>query len=542
MNESFDSYVLEDYDDNRYPKEFFADYEAMECIAHSAASETLRVKDRHTGGSFLAKCYTDKKLISRTTEGELLKSLRHPGLPRFVAEYQNDGMLCVVREYVEGTPLDKYAAENQLMQEQIIAIVLQLCDILSYLHSQAPPVIHRDIKPQNIIVGAKGKITLIDFGISRVYAETAQKDTVCFGTIDFAPPEQYGYSQTDCRADIFSMGVLLGWLLTGDSHLKTLIPKIQNPRLRRIVEACTDFAPERRYASAGKVRAALHNADGHRQKRALRLACGFMICAAFLCAGFIVGRYTDFTPAFSGSSGVSFEEPLIEQAVRLVLDKTENEPIEEKDLLSVTELFIFGDQAAGSGEAYGELGTHMALGDGVLKNGGIRSLNDLKKLKNLRVLYVALQDISDIAPLAGLTSLEDIDLKHNPIADASPLAALPSLKNLSLYDTDVSDLSALSACPLLENIDAGNTRITSMTAFTGIQNLKYLFIRQTALESLSGIEAYPYLEQIGLSDVLSGDLNPLLGLSRLKEAYLDETLREEAEKDLPQAAFSIIYP
>ncbi|MEL7609640.1 MAG: protein kinase [Bacillota bacterium] len=541
MNEGLAGYVLEDYDETRYPKEFFADYEAMACIAHSASSETLRVKNRRTGDCFLAKCYTDKKLISRTTEGALLKGLRHPGLPRFIAEYQNDGMLCVVREYIEGTPLDRYVSENPLTQEQSISIVLQLCCILSYLHSQTPPVIHRDIKPQNIILGAKGKITLIDFGISRVYDETARKDTVCFGTMDFAPPEQYGYSQTDCRADIFSLGVLLGWLLTEDSHLKTLVPKIQNPRLRRIVEACTDFAPERRYASVERVRADLRNADGHRKKRALRLACGFLVCAACLCAGFIVGRYTDFTPVFSVSSGISFEEPLIEQAVRLALDIPENEPIGEKELLSVTELYIYGDQAAADGEAYGELGKHMALNDGELKNGGIRSLNDLKKLKNLHILRIALQDIGDLSPLSELTSLEDIDLRHNPVEDVSPLASLPALKNLCLFETRVSDISALSACPMLENIDAGKTRITSIAAFAGIQNLKYLFIRQTTIESLSGIEGFPYLEQIGLSGVLDRDLTPLLNLPRLREAHLDEGMREEAENDLPLAAFRIIY-
>lgn len=348
-----------------------------------------------TGSICLAKCYTDKKLISHTIEGMLLKSLRHPGLPRFVAEYRNDGMLCVVREYVEGTPLDQYAVANQLKQEQIISIVLQLCDILSYLHSQMPPVIHRDIKPQNIIVDAKGKITLIDFGISRVYDESARKDTVCFGTMDFAPPEQYGYSQTNCRTGIFSLGVLLGWLLTGDSHLKILVPKIQDPRLRRIVAACTNFAPERRYASVEKVRAALRNADGCKQKRALRFACSFLVCMVCLCIGFAIGRFTNFTPTFSVSPGASFEEPLIGQTVRLALNKPENEqPIDEKELLNVTEIYIFGDKIADNREAYEELSKHLALNDGELKNGGIHSLGDLTKLKNLRILHIALQDIS----------------------------------------------------------------------------------------------------------------------------------------------------
>ena len=541
MNESFDQSVWDGYDDSQYPKGFFVDFEAMECLAHSDAVETLRVRDRRAGGCFLAKCYLDENLLCRTNEGELLKRLSHPGLPRFAAEYRSDGMLCVVREYVEGMPLDRYAAENQLTQEQIIAIILQLCDILFYLHGQTPPVIHRDIKPQNIIVDPKGKITLIDFGISRVYDETARKDTVCFGTMDFAPPEQYGFSQTDCRADIFSLGVLLGWLLTGDSHLKIIMPKILNPRLQRIVRKCTDFAPERRYASVEKVKADLCNADGHRQKCALRLACGVLICAVCLCAGFIVGRYTDFTPAFSVLPGISFEEPLIEQAVRLALNLHENEPIEERDLLNVTELYVFGDRVAENREVFEELVKHMELNDGVLQNGRIRALTDLKKLKNLRILCICLQAISDLSPLTELTFLEDIDFRHNPIQDASPLASLPFLQKLTLYDTKVSDLSGLSVCPLLEFIDAGQSRVISMKAFAGIQSLRYLSIRRITVDNLAGIEGFSYLEQIGLSDVLSKDLAPLLSLPRLREAYLDEGLREEAENDLSLAAFRIIY-
>jgi len=80
-----------------------------------------------------------------------------------------------------------------------------------------------------------------------------------------------------------------------------------------------------------------------------------------------------------------------------------------------------------------------------------------------------------------------------------------------------------------------------MRAFMGIQNLKVLYIRQTAIETLSGVEDFSYLERIGLSGVLDRDLTPLLNLPRLREAHLDEGMREEAENDLPLAAFRIIY-
>lgn len=542
MNEAVIQAFLSSFDDSRFPEDFLADYEALECLAYHEGGETLLVKSRKTGRYFVAKCYTDKALLSNTTESDLLKRLRHGGLPAFAGEYQNDAMLCVVREYVEGTPLDEYAVQNRLIQEQIISIGVQLCDILAYLHGQKPPVIHRDIKPQNIIMGAGGKIRLIDFGISRVYDEAAQEDTVCFGTKRFAAPEQYGFSQTDGRADIFSMGVLLGWLLTGEPDAREAASKIENERLRRIVQKCTAFAPEKRYASVEKVKTALLGADGRRQKSAICWACGMLAGIVFLCAGFAVGRYTDFAPAFSASFNVTFKEPLIEQAVRLMLDKQEGDPIAEPELLSVTGLYIYGGQTLDSYQAFGETGQHMMLNDGTVHNGGISTLSDLAMLKNLRTVHIALQNISDVSPLASLESLEQLELKHNPLADLSPLASLDSLQGLFLYDTRVSDLSALSGCPMLNNLDVGRTDISSMTALKGIGGLKYLHMREAPVKTLAGIEEFTELEKISLTSVADGDLSPLMGLPKLKEAYLGEALREAAEEDLKQARFDIIYP
>lgn len=542
MDEAFVQGFSSSYDDSRFPAGFLADYDALECWSHNDAGETLLVRARQTGAYLVAKCYPDKTLRSRTTEGELLKNLHHDGLPAFAGEYQNDAMLCVVREYVQGVPLDRYAADNELTQEQAVSFVVQLCEILAYLHGQTPPVIHRDIKPQNIIVGAKGRIKLIDLGIARVYDGAAQEDTVCFGTKHFAAPEQYGFSQTDCRADIYSVGVLLGWLLTGESEVKAAAARIGNVRLRRIVQRCTAFAPEGRYASAAKLKAALLSADGHRQKSALRWACSVLACAACLCAGFAVGRYTDVCPAFLAAAGVSFEEPLVKQAVRLALGKQEHDPIAERDLLSVTELYIYGDQALDSAEAYADAAQRWAQNDGTVRNGGIRSLGDLAMLKNLRGARIAVQDIRDLAPLGELRALQQVDLRHNPIEDVAPLASLPALRDLCLFGTRVSDLSALSSCPTLESLDVGKTSAASMAAFTGITSLRSLHMRQASLKTLAGIEAFTHLEQIGLGDVADGDLSPLLSLPRLKEAQLDAGLREAAEADLRQAHFTIVYP
>lgn len=540
MDDVYINSILSECDSARYPEGFLRDYEAMECLAHNDMSETLLVKNKQTEKYFIAKCYTDKTLLSHLTEADILKRLEHPGLPQYAGEYQS-GMLCVIREYVEGTPLDKYAAQAKLDEEKAVSLISELCVILSYLHGQKPPVIHRDIKPQNLIVDTKGRLRLIDFGISRVYDKNAEEDTVCYGTRNFAAPEQYGFAQTDNRADIFSLGVLLGWLLTGESELKSIYSKINNRRLLRIVKKCTAFSPEKRYANVDKVRVDLLDFDGRRQKRTLIRACTLIAFAVCLCIGFAIGRYTDITPIFASSSGVVFEEPLIEQAVRLTLRKSADELIDKNDLLSVSEIYIYGNKAVGSYQEFDDLAFQMVTNDGAIKNGGLNSLKDLTKLKNLKEIRIVFEDITDLSALRGLEALEIIDLRHNPIKDVSPLAKLPALRYICLFDTRVSDISSLSACKMMENIDAGDTLITSMTAFEGIKSIRSLSLMGTPIKTLSGLKDFIGLEKIRLSDVSDGDLRPLLALPNLKEVYLDETLRQSAEDQLKHAGFKITF-
>lgn len=118
--------------------------------------------------------------------------------------------------------------------------MLQLCQALAVLHSMG--AVHRDIKPENIIIRGDEAV-LIDFDASRIVKLEQDTDTMVLGTVGFAAPEQFGLTQSDERADIYSMGVLLNLILTGQHPSR----KLASGRFGQIVQRCTMMNPQKRY-------------------------------------------------------------------------------------------------------------------------------------------------------------------------------------------------------------------------------------------------------------------------------------------------------
>ena len=520
-----------------YPPDFLAAYEPLECLAPKPESETLFVRDRVSGAFAVAKCYRDKALLSRDTEGSILQSLHHEGLPRFLGSYENEAMLCIVREYIRGVPLCELADQAPFTQEETLQVTMQLCDILTYLHSREPPVIHRDIKPQNIVISDEGTARLIDFGIARTFDASASKDTTFYGTQEFAPPEQYGFAQTDCRSDLFSLGVVMGYLLTGQTDLKEAAQAIKNKRLSRIYRTCTDFNPRNRYASSGKLKAALQKADGKHQRAMVRTVGLALACLVFLFGGFFIGRHTDvLTPK---TKPIVFKEPLIEQAVRLQLNKNDSAVLTGADLLKVTELYIFGDSVVVATEDEMNRAADALLAENAMRHGPVLVLDDLVKLPNLEKVAMAMQQVSDLTPLASLPSLKVLIIKNNPVEDIRPLSGLMQLERLSAFGTHVGDFTSLAACPQLRNLEAGGTPVRTPAAFAGMNSLTHLILCKHTLTSLEGISLFTNLKNLDLGNVLDADLSSLLELPKLETLTIDPILQKAAERIAGQAQFII---
>jgi serine/threonine protein kinase len=532
--------ILKSFDD-LYPADFLKKYDQIELLAESHGTETFLVQQKDNEQFYVAKCY-NKDLYAAVHEGNILKSLSHNGLPAYVDEFQNDNVVCIVREYVVGKPLDQYIIENTLSYNEIADICIQLCDILIYLHGQEQPVIHRDIKPQNIIVKPDGKISLIDFDIARIYHSDTKSDTQFIGTREYAPPEQYGFSQTDARTDIYSMGVVLGWLLTYETDVKGSHRKAIHNRLVSIYKKCTAFSPEHRFESAKKLKAAVIRSDGKQKATVLRSIAFFLLCFLFLCAGFVLGRFTGLLEANSKpDTGIVFEEPMIEQAVRLQLGKTVDEPLKQDELLSVYKLYIFGDSLVAKSEEELQTEVRELFDNNNMKVGPIKTLIDLLKTPNLEEVYISMQKITDISPLASLQKLETVSIKNNPITDISPLSELKFLKRISLFDTRVTDLSPLFNCPMLFELDAGKLPIRSLEAFHGLKGLQNLSLYETTIDTLTGMNKLTQLKFFEVSGVIDGDLTPMLSLTHLKNVVLGEDMRQAVKTIEREANFSISY-
>jgi hypothetical protein len=150
-------------------------------------------------------------------EASLLRGLSHPGVPRFVASFrEGEGVgtrLYLAQEHVEGTSLADWIASHRFDEAEAARLCEAVLEILAYLHSRAPPLVHRDVKPANILLRADGSIALVDFGAAREVAPRGTYRATVAGTFGYMPPEALG-GTLDRSADLYGLGATLVHLLS----------------------------------------------------------------------------------------------------------------------------------------------------------------------------------------------------------------------------------------------------------------------------------------------------------------------------------------
>lgn len=201
---------------------------------------------------------------SMMDEVRILSDLSHPYIPKVVDYFESDdaGRCYLVMELVNGrTLLDLYAEKDPFLTiEQTLKYAVQVCEILCYLHEQPKPIIFRDLKPANIMVDEYDNLKLIDFGIARNYKQGQVNDTVAFGTIAFAAPEQLENRQTDARSDLYALGATLYFLVTGGLYYYQArstvdaLPVSLPRELTDVIKKLLDSDPKLRFQSAREVK------------------------------------------------------------------------------------------------------------------------------------------------------------------------------------------------------------------------------------------------------------------------------------------------
>lgn len=218
-------------------------------------------------------------------EAQLLSALDHPGLVKVYNYFVEEGRYYLVMTYVVGKTLSELIRERSqpFAVDQVVDWTRQILDVLDYLHRCKPPVIFRDLKPGNLIVGQDERLYLVDFGIARILTEGETTNTFLkgVGSPDYCPLEQYQGGGTDQRTDLYSLGATIYHLLTlrppplaSDVALAgrpVCSPKVYNPQVNAALESLVvkllELRKEDRFASVAQVRTALTTSLQGRTRR-----------------------------------------------------------------------------------------------------------------------------------------------------------------------------------------------------------------------------------------------------------------------------------
>lgn len=495
------------------PSEIAQRYQIENCLNETPEKAVFLARGIGDEKPYVLKISSKKSREDLSTEYAFLSDLSHPCIPRAVAFIEQDGWQYLVREYITGKTLSTLVTQDgPLSVREAASVVEHFCNTLVYLHSLDPPVIHRDIKPQNILLAEDGRCVLIDFGIARRFDGEAGQDTVCMGTQATAAPEQFGYRQTDVRSDVYSTGILLLFLTTG-SFQPSSLSAIPDRKLRSIVNRCIRFDPADRYPDIRQL-----------QKRLLRflypgrrlLVTATVLAVSIFAIALILPQAFRTQTAISAQEpsaaptakeapvdeGYMFASPLIEQVVRDQLGISADAPVMPEDLNQITGLYLCGTRFYDAWDDHDYYtSTDYINGMEEQSAGSVSTLADIANMHNLTELALFNQMITDISPLSGLP-LTKLGLGGNLITDVSPLTEITGLTSLYLEDNPLSDIGPLQNLYQLKILDLSDTQISDIAPLGGLP-LGYLSLMNCPIQDCTPLRALPKLNWLRLSNLSS---------------------------------------
>ena len=228
-------------------------------------AEDMRLASRPCALAEMVDSFTDPAMQQQAVaafqrEADMLAQLSNEHIPRVFDRFSEQNHHYLVMEYVDGITLEDELKNNggKLDAARVIDVALQILDTLQYLHNLEPPVVYRDLKPSNVMLGRNGQVKLIDFGIARFFLP--QSNATMIGTQGYAPPEQYR-GRAESRSDLYALGATMHHALSGRDpaaeppfsfpKLKTLCPDL-NPALAELVDQALEYDVVHRMADAAE--------------------------------------------------------------------------------------------------------------------------------------------------------------------------------------------------------------------------------------------------------------------------------------------------
>ena len=214
-------------------------------LSQKNGCKVLRLRNKKNGRDLVLRSFP-----TPMPAYENLQNIRYINLPEIYDVLEMDDGQIVLEEYIDGITIAQVMETDKYRSAGARKVLSDVCDALTVLHDRG--IVHRDVKPDNVLIEKSGRVVLIDFNASRMESNVG-KDTVIMGTVGYASPEQLGLSQSDARTDIYAAGVLYNVMLTGQ-HPSVAIA---SGKARRIVRKCTAVNPDERYQTATELRSAL---------------------------------------------------------------------------------------------------------------------------------------------------------------------------------------------------------------------------------------------------------------------------------------------